>query len=98
MEMDMPPLMILGTEKEARLMLEFCSFDEAEDSRVSMGYLQEICSTKRKIGQALQDETNENDARMHQDIRFWWDENQRHRLWMKLDDSLMELAMIQTWY
>ncbi len=35
---------------------------------------------------------NEYDARMHQDIRFWWDENLWHRLWMQLDDSLMELA------
>jgi hypothetical protein len=29
---------------------------------------------------------------MHQDIEFWWNENQRHCLWMKLDDLLMELA------
>ncbi len=57
-----------------------------------MGYLKEICRTKSKIGQALQDEMNENDAWMHQDIRFWWDENQRHRLWMELDDCLMEVA------
>ncbi len=58
----MAPLAILGTEKEACLLQEYRSFDEAEDSRERMGYLQEICRTKRKIGQALQDEMNENDA------------------------------------
>jgi hypothetical protein len=89
---DMPPVAILGTEKEARLMQELRSLEEAEDPRVRLGHLKEICRTKRKIGQALQDKMNENDAWMHQDIQFWWDENQRHRLWMQLDDSLMELA------
>ncbi len=60
----MAPLAILGTEKEACLLQEYRSFDEAEDSRVRMGYLLEIFLTKRKIGQALQDEMNENDARI----------------------------------
>ncbi len=35
---------------------------------------------------------NEHDVRMHQDIRFWWDENQRHQMWNKLDDILMKIA------
>ncbi len=36
---------------------------------------------------------NEHDVRMHQDVRFWWDENQLHGVWNKLDDVLMEMAM-----
>jgi hypothetical protein len=50
--MDMPPVPIMGTEKDARLMQEWRLFEEAEDARVRLGYLKEICITKRKIGQA----------------------------------------------
>ncbi len=91
--MDMPPVPIMETEKDARPMQERCLFEKAEDARVRLGYLKETCQciTKRKIGQ-YQDEMNENDVRMPQDIRFWWDENQWHRVWMKLDDALMQLA------
>ena len=35
---------------------------------------------------------NEHDVRMHQDVRFWWDEIQRYQMWNKLDDTLMEMA------
>ncbi len=38
-EMDMPPMEILGTEKEARLLQEYRSTMEAEDPRVRMGGL-----------------------------------------------------------
>ncbi len=44
---------------------------EAEDPRVRMGYIQEMCQTKLKIAQARQDEMNENDTLMHQDVRYW---------------------------
>ncbi len=60
-----------------------------------MSYLKEMCRTKHQIAKELQDGMNEHDVRMNQDIRFcWdqWDENQRHMLWNKLDDVLMEMA------
>jgi hypothetical protein len=76
-------------EEEDRL------FEEEEDAQVRMSYLKEMCRTKHQIGKELQDGMNEHDVRMHQDIRFWWDENheiQRYQMWNKLDDTLMGMA------
>jgi hypothetical protein len=91
-EMDMRPLPIMGTEKEASLMNEHWLFEEEEDAKVRMSYLKEMCCTKHEIGKELQDGMNEHDVRIHQDIRFWWDEIQWYQMWNKLDDVLMEMA------
>jgi hypothetical protein len=88
----MRPLAIMGTEKEAHLMKEYWLFEEEEDAKVRMSYLKEMCRTKHQIGKELQDGINEHDVRMHQDVRFWWDEIQRYQMWNKLDDTLMEMA------
>jgi hypothetical protein len=91
-DMDMGPVAIMGSEQEARLMNEHRLFEDAEDPKVRMGYLKEMCRTMQQIGKDLQDGMNKHDVRMHQDVRFWWDENQRHGVWILLEDKLMELA------
>jgi hypothetical protein len=91
-EMDMRPIPIMGTEREACLMNEHRLLQEEEDPKVRMRYLKEICRTRSKIAKELQDGMNEHDVRMHQDVRFWWDENQRHVVWHKLDEVLMGMA------
>jgi hypothetical protein len=65
---------------------------EAEDPRVKMGYLREMCHTKLKTAQELQDEMIANDIQMNQDVRYWWEVNQHHRLWQQLDEALLTLA------
>jgi hypothetical protein len=90
--MDMYPHPVMGKEREARLMNEHRMFREAEDPKARMAYLREMCRTRNLIAQEIQADTNEQDVRMHQDVRFWWDEIQRHGVWNKLDDILMEIA------
>jgi hypothetical protein len=90
--MDMYPLPIMGSEREARLLNELRMFKDAEDPKTRMTFLKEMCRTRNLIGQEIRNGMKEHEARMHQDVRFWWDETQRHVVWDKLDDDLMAMA------
>jgi hypothetical protein len=56
---DMRPVAIMGSEKEARLMNEHRLFQDEEDAKVRMSYLKEMCRTKHQISKELQDGMNE---------------------------------------
>ena len=90
--MDMYPLPINGSEREARMLNEYRMFKDAEDNKARMIYLKEMCRTRNLIGREIHASMHEHEARMHQDVRFWWDETQRILVWDKLDEILMEMA------
>jgi hypothetical protein len=90
--MDMYPLPIMGKEREARLLNELRMFKDAEDPKARITFLKEMCRTRNLIAQEIQSGMKEHEVWMHQDVRFWWDETQRHVVWNKLDEILMEMA------
>ncbi len=72
----MYPLPIMGSEREARLLNELRMFKDAEDPKARMTFLKEMCRTRNLIAQEIRSGMKEHEARMHQDVRFWWDETQ----------------------
>jgi hypothetical protein len=87
---EMPPIAILGTADEGRIMRDFRAMQTSENPTVRNGYLMELVRSRIEIGNQLQKELDE--TRVHQDIKYFWEELQKKKLWGKLNDNLWDLA------
>ena len=65
------------------------------DSKMRRGYLEEMCCTRLRIYDIQREILHDDDgidARMHQDVKYWWDYIQENRMWWKLQKSLKAFA------
>jgi hypothetical protein len=94
-EISMPPNEVFGWEVEAKILYEYRMMMEAEDPKMRRGYLEEMCRTRLRIHEIQRDILYEDDgidARMHQDVKYWWNYIQEYEVWWKLQKSLEDFG------